>query len=63
MPVCVPEDARRIMPDMLPDFTTDVLRKVDLPDGDAALVARYLGECGFARGGLPRYAPVATVCG
>ena len=28
MPVCVPEDARRIMPDMLHDFTIDVLRKV-----------------------------------
>ncbi|MYK41377.1 MAG: Ldh family oxidoreductase [Gemmatimonadetes bacterium] len=42
MPVCVPEDARRIMPDMLRDFTIDVLRKVDLPADDAALVARYL---------------------
>ncbi len=42
MPVYVPEDARRIMPDMLRDFTTEVLCKVDLPDGDAALVARYL---------------------
>ena len=42
MPVCVPEDARRIMPDMLRDFTTEVLRKVDLPADDAALVARYL---------------------
>ena len=42
MPVCVPEDARRIMPDLLRDFTTEVLRKVDLPADDAALVARYL---------------------
>ena len=42
MPVCVPEDARRIMPDMLRDFTTDVLRKVDLPADDATLIARYL---------------------
>ena len=42
MPVYVPEDARRITPDLLRDFTTEVLRKVHLPDGDAALVARYL---------------------
>ena len=42
MPVCVPEDARRIMPDTLRGFTIDVLRKVDLPADDAALVARYL---------------------
>ena len=40
--VGIPEDARRIMPDMLRDFTTDVLRKVHLPADDAALVARYL---------------------
>ena len=42
MPVYVPEDARRIMPDVLRDFTTDVLCKVDLPADDAALIARYL---------------------
>ena len=42
MPVCVPEDARRIMPDVLRDFTTEMLRKVHLPADDAALVARYL---------------------
>ncbi len=42
MPVCIPKDAKRIMPDLLRDFTTEVLRKVRLPDGDAALIARYL---------------------
>ena len=42
MPVCIPKDARRIMPDLLRDFTTEVLRKVHLPDGDATLIARYL---------------------
>ena len=42
MPVYIPEDARRIMPDLLRDFATEVLRKVHLPDGDAALIARYL---------------------
>ena len=42
MPVCIPKDARRIMPDLLRDFTTEVLRKVHLPADDAALVARYL---------------------
>ena len=42
MPVYVPEDARRIMPDLLRDFTIDVLRKVDLPADDATLIARYL---------------------
>ena len=42
MPVCIPKDAKRIMPDLLRDFTTEVLRKVHLPDGDAALIARYL---------------------
>ena len=40
--VSVPKDARRIMPDLLRDFTTEVLRKVHLPADDAALVARYL---------------------
>ena len=42
MPVCIPQDAKRIMPDLLRDFTTEVLRNVHLPDGDAALIARYL---------------------
>ncbi len=42
MPVYIPEDARRIMPDLLRDFATEVLRKVHLPDGDAALIARCL---------------------
>jgi LDH2 family malate/lactate/ureidoglycolate dehydrogenase len=42
MPVCIPQDAKRIMPDLLRDFTTEVLRKVHLPAGDAALIARYL---------------------
>ena len=42
MPVYIPEDARRIMPDLLRDFATAALRKVDLPDGDATLIARYL---------------------
>ena len=42
MPVCIPQDARRIMPDLLRDFATEVLRKVHLPAGDAALIARYL---------------------
>ena len=42
MPVCIPKDAKRIMPDLLRDFTTEVLRNVHLPDGDAALIARYL---------------------
>ena len=40
--VCISKDARRIMPDMLRDFATEVLCKVHLPDGDAALIARYL---------------------
>ena len=44
MPVYIPEDARRIMPDLLRDFATAALRKVDLPDGDATLIARYLVE-------------------
>ena len=30
------------MPDLLRDFATEVLRKVHLPAGDAALIARYL---------------------
>ena len=42
MPVCIPQDAKRIMPDLLRDFATEVLRKVHLPAGDAALIARYL---------------------
>jgi L-2-hydroxycarboxylate dehydrogenase (NAD+) len=42
MPAYVPEDARRVMPNPLRDFATEVLRKVDLPDGDAALIAGYL---------------------
>ncbi len=42
MPVYIPEDARRIMPDLLRDFATAALHKVGLPDGDAALIARYL---------------------
>ena len=42
MPVCIPKDARRVMPDRLRDFATEVLSKVHLPDGDAALIARYL---------------------
>ncbi len=42
MPVYVPENARRIMPNLLRDFSTAALRKVGLPDGDAALIARYL---------------------
>ena len=44
MPVYVPEDARRIMPNLLCDFATAALLKVGLPDGDAALIARYLVE-------------------
>lgn len=44
MPVYIPEDARRIMPDLLRDFATAALCKVGLPDGDAALIARYLVE-------------------
>ncbi len=44
MPVYVPEDARRIMPNLLHDFATAALRKVHLPDSDAALIARYLVE-------------------
>lgn len=42
MPVYVPEDARRIMPDPLREFAAAVLQKADLPDEDAALIARYL---------------------
>ena len=63
MPVCVPEDARRITPDLLRDFTTEVLRKVDLPDGDAALIARYLvdvdlrGVVSHGTRQLQRYVP------
>ena len=44
MPVYVPEDARRIMPNLLRDFATTALLKVGLTDGDAALIARYLVE-------------------
>ena len=44
MPVYVPEDARRIMPNLLCDFATAALLKVGLTDGDAALIARYLVE-------------------
>ena len=44
MPVYVPEDARRIMPNLLRDFATAALLKVGLTDGDAALIARYLVE-------------------
>ena len=36
MPVWSPKDAKRIMPDLLRDFTTEVLRKVHLPGGEAA---------------------------
>ena len=44
MPVYVPEDARRIMPNLLRDFATTALLKVGLTDGDAALIAHYLVE-------------------
>ncbi len=44
MPVYVPEDAKRIMPNLLRDFATTALLKVGLTDGDAALIARYLVE-------------------
>ena len=44
MPVYIPEDAKRIMPDLLRDFATKALRQVGLPDADAALIARYLVE-------------------
>ena len=38
------KDAKRITPDLLRDFATEVLCKVHLPDGDAALIVRYLVE-------------------
>ena len=42
MPVYVPENAKRVMPDPLRQFATEVLRRVQVPEGDAALIARYL---------------------
>lgn len=42
MPVCIPRDAKRIAPELLRDFAAEVLCKVHLPAGDAALIARYL---------------------
>jgi len=42
MPVHVSEDSFRVMPDPLCDFAAEVLRNVDLPDADAALIAGYL---------------------
>ena len=42
MPAYVPEDARRVMPEPLREFATEVLRKAELPDTDAALIAGYL---------------------
>ncbi len=42
MPVYVPENAKRVMPDPLRQFVAEVLRRVQVPEGDAALIARYL---------------------
>ena len=42
MPVDVPENAVRVMPDPLRRFATEALRRVQVPDADAALIARYL---------------------
>lgn len=57
------KDAKRIMPDLLRDFAAEVLCKVQLPAGDAALIAGYLvdvdlrGVVSHGTRQLQRYVP------